>query len=129
MKKIIVILATLVLLSSLILPTFAVGRPGEVILAGEVVLRIHYPAGKFTVQQRVDIVTERLNQFLGSEAFDPEMFKVEKRGSEYTVVYGKDVIITADKATAKINKTTPEALANIWMKNLKRVVPLAKATK
>ena len=124
-----VILATLVLFGILAPPASAIGRLGDVIIGGEVVLRIHYPAGKFTIQQRVDIVTERLNNFLGSDAFDPENFKVEKRGSEYAVVYGKDIIITADKRTAEKNKTTPEGLAKVWTKNLKKAVPAAKATK
>ena len=114
------------ILAGLAIPVFAV-HGGEVIIGQQVVLRIRFPAGGFTVQQRADEVTVRINKLLGAQPFDPSDVKVGMRGKEYVVLMGDNLIITADKNTAAFNKTTPEQLANIWAENLRRVIPRAKA--
>ncbi|HEY3298031.1 MAG TPA: hypothetical protein VGK34_05180, partial [Armatimonadota bacterium] len=64
----------------------------------------------------------------GSDKFDPSLISTRKVGSEYAVTYNDDLIVTADTNTAKLNDTTAEKLANKWAANLKRVIPLAKAS-
>jgi len=105
----------------------AVGQPGEVIIGQEVVLRVRFAAGGYSVEQRADIVTQRINRLLGSRVFDPSDVTVAVRNKEYVVLMGDTLIITVDKETAAFNKTTPEKLANIWADNLRRVIPKAKA--
>jgi len=82
-----------------------------------------------TVKERADAVTQRINNYLGSEPFSPDDVKVAVRNKEYVVLIGDYVIITADKETAKINKTTPEKLAEIWAANLRKAIPEARAVK
>ncbi|MDI6828048.1 MAG: hypothetical protein QME62_06150 [Armatimonadota bacterium] len=106
---------------------FAVGQPGDVIIGQEVVLRIRFPAGGYSVEERAEIVTQRINELLGSHPFEASDVKVAVCNKEYAVFIGGNLIITADKETAKFNKTTPEKLANIWAENLRRVIPKAKA--
>ncbi|MHB0998794.1 MAG: hypothetical protein ACYC27_06055 [Armatimonadota bacterium] len=120
------ILGIICLFTILAVPAFAV-HGGDVIIGQQLVLRIRYPAGGMTIQQRADAVTVRINNLLGSRPFDPSQVTVGVRNKEYVVLIGNTVIITADADTARFNSTTPEQLANIWAANLRRVIPKAKA--
>jgi len=106
----------------------AISNPtGEMIIGDQVVLTIHSPAGGFTIQQRVDEITTRLNRRLGSADFDPTLITVHKFGAEYAVTYHDHLIALADSKTAELDGTTSEKLANKWATNLRRVIPLAKS--
>lgn len=127
MQRTLLVVATLVAITlALVAPVFA-AHEGDVIVGQEVVLRIRFPAGGLSVQERADAVTQRINNLLGSQPFNPDDVKVAVRNKEYVVLIGDNVIITADKATAEFNKATPEQLANMWAANLRRVIPKAKA--
>ena len=107
------------------LPLFA-ANPGDVSIGDETVLRIRFAAGGYTVEQRTDAVTRRINNILGSAPFSPEDVKVARQNGEWVVLIGNKLIITADQNTAAYNKSTPEQLANMWAANLRRVIPKAK---
>ncbi|HUV04352.1 MAG TPA: hypothetical protein VMX94_04520 [Armatimonadota bacterium] len=129
MKRLVAVLVlgiTAASIPALAAPALA-GYEGDVIIGQEVVLRIRFPAGGLSVKQRADLVTERINNVLGSEPFNPSDVKTGIRNKEYVVLIGDKVIITADKRTAEFNKSKPEQLANIWAANLRRVIPKAKA--
>ncbi len=100
---------------------------GEVIIGQQLVLRIRYPAGSYSIKERADLVTERINEVLGSAAFNPSDVKVAMQNKEYVVLIDGKLLITADKKTADFNGSTTEQLANIWADNLRRVIPEAKA--
>ena len=118
--------AIALILLGIMVPAFAL-HGGDVIIGQEVVLRIRFPAGGMTVQERADAVTLRINELLGSKPFNPSDVKVGVRNKEYVVLVGDNVIITADWDTARFNKTTPQKLAEIWAANLRRVIPKAKS--
>ena len=126
MKRIVVLSVLSCLLAGLAIPVLA-AYEGDVIIGQEVVLRIRFPAGGFTVKERADLVTVRINNLLGTEEFDPSDVTVGVRNKEYVVLVGDNLIITADKRTAEFNQATPEQLANMWAANLRRVIPQAKA--
>ena len=100
---------------------------GDVIVGQEVVLRIRFPAGGMTIQERADIVTARINELLGSKPFDPDDVMTAVQNKEWVVLIGGKLIITADKPTAEYNEATPQQLAEMWAANLRRVIPKAKA--
>ena len=132
MKKVSTIWTLTVLLALLALPALseiqAIANPtGDLIIGNQVVLRIRNAAGGMTIQQRVDVITTRINKHLGSKDFDQNLITVRKSGNEYGVVYRDTLIVTADSQAAAYNKTSSENLANQWAANLKRVIPLAKA--
>ena len=114
------------ILLGIVIPAFAV-HGGDVIIGQEVVLRIRFPAGGMTVQERADAVTLRINELLGSKPFHPSEVTVGVRNKESVVLIGETVIITADADTAKFNKATPQQLAEMWAANLRRVIPKAKS--
>ena len=100
---------------------------GDVIVGQEVVLRIRFPAGGMTIQERADIVTARINELLGSKPFDPDDVMTAVQNKEWVVLIGGRLIITVDKPTAEYNEATPQQLAEMWAANLRRVIPKAKA--
>lgn len=97
--------------------------PGVVSLAGEVILRIHSPAAGKDCQQRADIVQMRIVDSLSIGLVFPKDIFVRKVKSEWGVFVKDILIITADAGSAKINKTTPRQLAEVWAKNLRRTIP------
>lgn len=118
-------LAIALILLGIVVPAFA-SQPGDVLIGDEVVVRIRFPAGGMTVEQRADAVTYRINDLLGSQPFSQSDVKVGVVNKEYVVTIGGKVIITADADTAKFNKSTPQQLAEMWAANLRRVIPKAK---
>ena len=120
-----VVIALVFLMCGLIAPVFA-SNEGDVIVGDQVVLRIRFPAGGMTVQERADQVTLRINQLLGARPFNPEDVKVSQENKEWVVMIGDELIITADTRTAEYNQATPQQLAEMWAANLRRVIPKAK---
>lgn len=131
MKKALALSTLAVLLGMMALPALsaisAISNPsGEMIIGYQVVLRIRSEAGGMSVQERVDVITTRLNKRLGSREFDPTLITVRKFGGEYAVMHGDSLIVTADSETASLNHTSSQKLAEHWAANLKRVIPTAK---
>lgn len=123
------ILGVIVLFFVMIIPSFGIGQDGEVIIGQQMILRIRFAAGGYSIQQRADEVTVRLNEYLGVKPFDPSMVKVANVNGEYCVMIGSDLIITADKDTARYNQATPKQLAEMWASNIRIAIPKAKAGK
>ncbi|MCC6446866.1 MAG: hypothetical protein IT210_25870 [Armatimonadetes bacterium] len=96
---------------------------GDVSLGGEVILRIRFPSGGLTVQQRADKVTERLVNIIGDPTITAQDIYAKKVGLQYALFVRKQLIVTADLQAASANGTTSEKLAMNWLKTLKRVVP------
>ena len=118
-------LAIALVLLGIMVAGFA-AQPGDVLIGDDVVLRVRFPAGGYTVQERAELIMLRINELLGSKPFNPSDVKVAVQNKEYVVMVGDNLIITADSATAKFNKSTPQQLAEMWAANLRRVIPKAK---
>ena len=118
-------LAIALILLGIAIPALAT-QPGDVLIGDDVVLRVRFPAGGYTVQERAELIMLRINELLGSKPFNPSDVKVAVVNKEYVVTVGDNLIITADSATAKFNKSTPQQLAEMWAANLRRVIPKAK---
>jgi hypothetical protein len=126
MKRLTGILILAALLISLAIPVFAV-HGGLIVIGNEQIFRIRHDAPGMTIQQRADVVTQRLNELLGCPCIYVNRIKVVRHGEDYAIMYGKQLIITVDKATAKDNSISAKKLARQWANNLKRVLPKAKA--
>lgn len=98
---------------------------GDISLAGQVLLRIRYPAAGYTVAQRADAVQSRLNATLTMPGVGSGDVAVKMVGKEAAVYVRSQLIITADSTTAKFNQTTPAKLAAAWAANLRKALPLA----
>ncbi len=125
MKRMILGLMLVCMVFGFAIPLFA-ADPGDVIVGDDVVLRIRFAAGGYTIQERVDGVTYRINLCLGAKPFDPASVRVTQQNGEWVVMIGNRMIITADEETARFNHSTTKELATTWANNLKRVIPQAK---
>ncbi len=110
-------------------PPSACDKPGVVSLAGEVILRIHSPAGGKDCQQRADAVTERIVDTLGTGLVYPENVTVKYIRREWAVFVKDILVITADAESARMNSTTTKKLAEAWAKNLRRTIPASTPMK
>lgn len=125
MKRMIMALMLSCMVLGFAAPLFAV-TDGDVLVGQDVVLRIRFAAGGYTVQERAESVMLRINELLGAQPFDPNDVKVVQKNKEWVVTIGNALIITADSATAKYNGSTPQQLATMWAKNLRIAIPKAK---
>jgi hypothetical protein len=114
-----------VLFAGLISASPLLAAEGDISLAGQVLLRIRYPAAGYTVAQRADAVQSRLNDTLTIPGVNAGDVAVKMVGKEAAIYVRNQLIITADSTTAKFNKTTPEKLAATWAANLRKALPLA----
>jgi len=94
------------------------GSPvGEVLVDGQLVLRIRNPAGGLAPGDRARSVASRLNHSLESGLTWRDL-RVARRDGE-TVILGRTVLlVTADQAEARSNSASPYELARIWRDRL-----------
>lgn len=96
-------------------------QEGEVLLDGQVVIRIRTSAGGFSAVERARIVSDRLNGMLAA-GIRGDDFRVGGMRGE-AVVLGRDkLLITADEEHARLNATTPEGLAYTWANNVREAL-------
>jgi len=107
----------------------ACDEPGEISLAGEVVLRIYAPAAGKTCKQRADAVQTRIVDTLSQGFVYPKDITVRNVRGEWAVFVKNILVITADGLSAKINYTTPKGLAENWARNLRRAIPASTPLK
>lgn len=91
---------------------------GEVLVGGQVVLRIRTAAGGLSPYRRAQTVAERLEMLMG-DSLQPEDITTGIMNGMEAVVAGGQVLVTADAAHARINGTSPTELAETWAGNLR----------
>lgn len=123
MKKTLVV--ALALLLAAISLSFAQEEPvGEVVVGGELILRIRFSAGGMTPQQRADAITVRLRTILQDPDIQPSDIVVKPiAGGEAAIYVKENLLVTVDKKHAALNKTTPLKLGEMWAKHLRQVIP------
>ena len=119
--------AAFVLASTLLLvPVGAVhaeSTSNSVFVGGTPIMRVRIGGGGFTPAQRAAQIQERVNRALGRGPIQPDDISVARRGGEAVVLVKDELLLTADAATARFNRTTPLLLAQTWAENMRRVLP------
>jgi hypothetical protein len=97
------------------------GQIGEVLINGRAVLRIRVAAGGLNAPGRAQIVADRLRTLIaqGVRARDLSIATV---GGEVAIVARGQIVVTADRNHARLNNTTPRALAKLWAQALSRAL-------
>jgi hypothetical protein len=91
---------------------------GEVVVNGQVVMRIRTAAGGYSATTRAEQVADRLNKSFG-EGMTWQDFRVGEMNGETAVLDKRgELIVTADRFHAQANGTTPFLLARAWDTNL-----------
>ena len=91
---------------------------GEVWINGKVVIRLQRSAGGYTSYERAEKVAERLRGLVGSGA-DPSTLKAGYSSGYPAVLWGDELIITADRFHANLNAATPMNLAKTWANQIR----------
>lgn len=105
-------------------PPTADSGAGDVAVGGEYILKVRFPEGGMSVQQRADAITERLTTILSRPHLKPSDIRavpMGKRAAE--ILVGKTLLVTVDEQTARYNGDTPMQLAQAWASRLQRVLP------
>ena len=96
--------------------------PGEIGLGDIVVMRLRVGSGKLDLQQRGDLVQERINKILAIKDVTAKDVRVEENKYGPTI-YVRDIkLLTIDKPTAEAGQMTPLALAKAWAHRLAGIV-------
>jgi peptidylprolyl isomerase len=84
--------------------------------------------GGYTLQQRGDIIQQRLVEILSQQNLAPSDVTVRNTRSGPTIYVRDRLLLTVDAATARANNnSTPDALARIWARRLADVLPRVNA--
>jgi len=90
---------------------------GEVLLDSRPVLRIRVAAGGISAVERAAVVANRLRRFL-EEGLKPEDLTVSRLGTDAAIMWRSRLLVTADANHARLNSTSPRALASQWRQSL-----------
>ena len=90
---------------------------GEVLVDGEVVLRIREAAGGYTPLQRAGVVANRL-QSAFARGLTVNDVMVGRLNNQAVLMMGEELLVTADRNEARINNSTPVGLAVAWRQNM-----------
>jgi len=90
---------------------------GELLVDGQVALRIRQAAGGYTPEERAEKAAQRLDDAIAQGATYQDI-TTGQRNAQWVVLAKDEMIVTADSAHARMNATTPERLAQAWRTNI-----------
>lgn len=113
------------LLTGVSLPAAGQESAPEVVIGGQVVMRIRTGAGGLTPEERANSVRQRLGPILTMTDLTMQDVAVRqrRRGQTAAIYVRNRLLITVDRNLAQANDTTPGALARTWAANLREVLP------
>ena len=97
--------------------------PGEIALAGQIVMRLRVGAGRLTLEERAALVQQRLIEVLSVPKLKPS--DVSVRPSRYgpTIYVREQKLLTIDAPTALAANMKPDQLATAWAARLAQILP------
>jgi len=97
----------------------------ELVIAGRVVMRLRSQAGGLTPEERADALRQRLGVIITLPNIVPADVQVrQRRPGQTAYIYVRDrLLLTVDRNTAAANKTSVDALAQNWARNLRETLP------
>lgn len=96
------------------------------VIANELCFLVRVGAGGMDATQRVDKLNERLAYILGYERLAPGNIYIRNVNGAPTIYVGRSELFSVTSADAEANGTTPQALAQNWLANLRRALPQAR---
>jgi len=127
MKKLVATSLITLLLTTLVC-SFAYCAPGDIWLAGYLLLCLKTPNDCSALQHRVDVVQMRANDLLALSSTLPKI-TVKKSGANYGIYTDKKIFLTVTSADAKAGRTSAKNLANSWAQRLRKILPEATPIK
>src|SRR5579859_4210427 len=106
----------------------ALADEGNVDVGGEHLITIRAAHGGKTAQQRADVVTDRLPVILGRPVIKPgDIHIVPSANGQFKILVGNLLLVTATPEDGKVNGNTTRHQAEIWLKQLRAVLPKINA--
>lgn len=118
-----IVAITLALIAGLAHP--AAAAIGDVVVGGLLILRVRAEAGGMSIEQRAVIVEQRITNALSKARPTAEAIAIRIVNAQPAIFVGDIMIITVDANHARLNGTTQQALAEIWLRNLREALPKA----
>jgi len=106
-----------------VLPVQGSWDVAEVVVNGQVVLRMRTDYGGYSARERAAIVAERIRLFCNT----PGTPVAARLNGEVVVLWSGHVVATVDKQVAEINSSSRWELAEIWAKKLREALGLSAA--
>lgn len=98
----------------------------KIIVANELIHPVRVGAGQYTAEERADKFREILPRVIAQEPLSPSNIYIRRVDGMPAIYAGRFKLMTVTMADARVNNTTPERLARIWLRNYQRVLPLAR---
>jgi len=100
----------------------------QCVIADRVCFVMRAGDGRFTPEQRIDRVNDRLAYILGHEKLRPENIEaVPLPNGEAKIRVGRSLLTNVTRADAVANGApSPQALARVWLANLRVAIPQAE---
>ncbi len=95
----------------------------DIVVGGEVALRIRAPTPKYTVRERALIVTRRLVEVASHEDTNQPEVRIVRHQHTPAIYVGRTLLVTVHHNDAAANGTDVDALASLWARNLRRLLP------
>lgn len=123
--------AVLMAMSILLLPgpaptaSAAENSTGEPVdIAGVVVLRLRVPVDGLSPLEQKSIIYQRWVEILheAKEDLSPDMVRIEDEDGVPVIYVGSVPFVAVDEDHARLSRTTPNGLAEVWAANLRRAI-------
>lgn len=118
----------IIILLAIITSSVAYAAPGDIWLAGYLLLTFKTPTEVKALEARVDIVQQRANDLLGLRNDLPKV-EVRKAHGEVSIYADNKVFLTVTPADARASNTSVDKLANSWATRLRTILPEATPIK
>jgi hypothetical protein len=105
---------------------YAAAQAGEdIVVAGQVVFKVRTSGQAKSAHERAVLITRRITDALSiGRVLQSDIVLRTDRGTP--AIYARNVlIVTVSAEDAKLNATTVEALAQVWLRNLRSALPEA----
>jgi hypothetical protein len=102
-------------------------KVGEVLVNGQVAVRLRTTFDGLPPLQRAEQAVSRLKRAIAQPGFQPSSIRVDQVTDGTALVANDKVIAIADPPQAKLLNTTPAKLAQAWVASLKKALATATA--
>lgn len=101
----------------------------DISIGGQFVIRLRTGAGNLSLEERAQIVQQRITENLGANLTAEQItLKEVKKDLQYEIYLRGKLLITVTKADAEAAKMSVKQLAEHWLKQLRETLPRLSAS-
>ncbi len=101
----------------------------DITIGGQFIMRLRTGAGNLSLEERAQIVQQRITENLGANlTADQINLKEVKKDHQYEIYLRGKLLITVTEADAKAAKMSVKQLAEHWLKQLRATLPRLSAS-